>query len=177
MVEFDLVAALVAGVVATVVMSAMMAMAASAGMTDMPTMPLISGAMVTGDRSAANRIGSVMHYLVMGTVAFGIAYGLLFTAFDDDSWWIGALIGLAHGLVVGLVFMPMMPMLHPRMSRGVVAGPPPGRATVATDQRGEVQITAPGVLGKNWGGMTPLGMVMGHVVYGLVLALVYSWIA
>ncbi len=74
MVEFDLVAALVAGVVATVVMSAMMAMAASAGMTDMPTMPLISGAMVTGDRSAANRIGSVMHYLVMGTVAFGIAY-------------------------------------------------------------------------------------------------------
>jgi hypothetical protein len=33
------------------------------------------------------------------------------------------------------------------------------------------------VLGKNWGAMTPAGLVMGHAVYGLVAALVYSWIA
>lgn len=176
MVKFDLVAALAGGVVATVVMSAMMSMAASAGMTGMPAMPLISGAMVTGDRSAATRIGSVMHYLMLGTMVFGVTYGLLFAAFDNDSWWVGALIGLAHGLVVGVVFMPMMPMVHPRMSREVVGGPAE-RAAVAIDQRGDVQPAAPGVLGKNWGGMTPVGMLMGHVVHGLVLVLVYGLVA
>lgn len=43
MVEFDLFAALVAGAVATLVMSAMAARAARAARAEMPPMPLISG--------------------------------------------------------------------------------------------------------------------------------------
>ncbi|MDZ7678249.1 MAG: hypothetical protein U5K29_06835 [Acidimicrobiales bacterium] len=31
-----------------------------------------------------------------------------------------------------------------------------------------------GLLGKNWGAMTPVGFIMGHALYGLVLALVYD---
>lgn len=169
MVEFDLVAALVGGLVATVVMTGMMTMAASMGVTDMPSMPLISGSMVTGERAAATRIGAVVHYLVMGTIVFGIAYGLLFTTFDNDSWWIGALSGLVHGAIVGVVFMPMMPLMHPRMRRELV--------DAGASANGEVEIVAPGLLGKNWGVMTPVGMLMGHAVYGLVLALVYGWVA
>lgn len=37
-----------------------------------------------------------------------------------------------------------------------------------------VQLAAPGVMGSAWGGMTPVGLLMGHVVYGLVVALVYQ---
>ncbi|MBW3669185.1 MAG: hypothetical protein KY443_08230 [Actinobacteria bacterium] len=50
-------------------------------------------------------------------------------------------------------------------------------ATVAADDRGELRLSAPGVLGKDWGGMTPVGMLMGHAAYGSVLALVYGWVA
>ncbi|MGE0795352.1 MAG: hypothetical protein AB7I38_17865 [Dehalococcoidia bacterium] len=178
MVEFDLFAALVAGAAATAVMSAMMTMAASAGMTDMPSMPLVTGSMIAGSRGMAMRIGSAMHYLMMGTIVFGLAYAALFTAFDDDSWWVGALFGLAHGVILGVVFMPMMPAVHPRMRHELVGvAVPGGRGTVAVDEAGEVQLAAPGVLGMRWGGMTPVGMLMGHVVYGLVAALVYGAVA
>ncbi len=178
MVEFDLFAALAGGLVATLVMTAMMQMATRAGMTDMPPMPLVLGSMMSGDRKTATRIGGMLHFVMMGTVVFGIVYGSLFTAFDDDSWWVGLLIGVAHALVVGLMFMPMMPKMHPRMSERLVsAGARGDGSTVAVDDRGEVEVAAPGVLGKNWGAMTPVGFIMGHAVYGLVLALVYSAVA
>jgi hypothetical protein len=178
MVELDVVAALVAGFVATLVMTAMMSMAKAARMTDMPPMPLVMGSMVNGDRRPATVMGAMAHYLVMGTVVFGLAYGLVFAGLDDHSWWIGALVGMAHGLVVGLLFMPMMPAMYPRMTSQFVGVAAPGRgSTVGNDDRGEIELLAPGVLGRNWGGMTPAGLLMGHAVYGLVVSLVYGWIA
>lgn len=175
MVEFDLLAALVGGFVATLVMTAMMQMAARAGMTDMPPMPLVMGSMMSGDRKKATAVGGMLHFVVMGAVVFGIIYGSLFTAFDDDSWWVGVLIGLVHALIAGVMFMPMMPKMHPRMSvQPVGVGTRHDGGTVAIDERGEVEVAAPGVLGKNWGGMTPVGFLMGHAAYGLVLALVYA---
>jgi hypothetical protein len=178
MVEFDLAGALVGGFVASVVMTALMTMARQAGMTDMPPMPLVIGSMLSGHRAKAMSMGALAHFVVMGTVVFGIVYGLLFSAFDSDAWWVGTLIGVAHGLVVGVVFMPMMPAMHPRMSGElVVAGTSPAPGTVGPDDHGGLRIAAPGVLGRNWGGMTPVGLVGGHAVYGLVLALVYAWLA
>jgi hypothetical protein len=175
MVEFDLAGALVGGFVASVVMTALMTMARQAGMTDMPPMPLVIGSMLSGNRARAMSMGAIAHLVVMGTVVFGIVYGLLFSAFDSDAWWVGTLIGVAHGLIVGVVFMPMMPAMHPRMPGELVAaGTAPAPGTVATDDRGGLRIAAPGMLGRNWGGMTPVGLVMGHAVYGLVLALVYT---
>ncbi|MDZ7733142.1 MAG: hypothetical protein U5R31_08495 [Acidimicrobiia bacterium] len=159
-------------------MTAMMQMAVRARMTDMPPMPLVLGSMMSGDRKTATTIGSLLHFLMMGTVVFGIVYGSLFTAFDDDSWWVGLLIGVVHALIAGLMFMPMMPRMHPRMSvRLIGAGTPDDGRTVSVDDRGEVTVAAPGVLGRNWGAMTPAGFVMGHAVYGLVLALVYGAVA
>ncbi len=38
----------------------------------------------------------------------------------------------------------------------------------------DVQLAAPGFMGANWGGMTPARLVMGHVVYGVVRALLYN---
>jgi hypothetical protein len=175
MVEFDLVAALVGGFVGTVAMTAMMMASKKAGMSDMPPMPLVMGSMMTGDRKKAMAIGGMIHLIVMGTIVFGIAYGLLFDAFDNDAWWVGALIGAAHGVLVGAVFMPMMPFMHPRMSKEVVgSGARGGSETVVIDANGAVELAAPGFMGSGWGGMTPAGLVMGHVVYGFVLALLYN---
>ena len=111
----------------------------------------------------------------MGTVVFGSLYAALFVALGDASWWIGAVVGVAHGLVVGAMFMPMMPTMHPRMSRSAApARTGLDRATVTEQPDGEVRLAPPGFMGKDWGAMTPGGLVMGHAVYGVVAALVYS---
>ena len=36
------------------------------------------------------------------------------------------------------------------------------------------QLDPPGIMGVNYGKGTPLGLLMGHAVYGVVVALVYS---
>ena len=74
------------------------------------------------------------------------------------------MIGLTHGAAVGLVALPMMPAIHPRMSAAVVA----------TGHAGEVRLSAPGVFGSRWGAMTPVGLLAGQAVYGAVVALVYG---
>lgn len=164
---FEVVPALVAGLAATLVMSAMMRMAASAGMTRMPPMPLLMGSMMTGEPRQAQRLGAMLHYVVMGTVVFGLLYATLFTWFDSTSVLTGVAIGAVHGLVVGAMAMPMMPAMHPRMSASS-EGPP------ADTSSGIVSLSAPGFFASNWGSMTGVGIVAGHVVYGLIAALLYG---
>ncbi len=164
---FEIVPALVAGLGATLVMAAMMTMAASAGMTRMPPMPLVMGSMMTGEPRRALRLGAMIHYLVLGTIVFGLLYAALFTWFDSTSVLTGLAIGAVHGLVVGAVGMPMMPAMHPRMSASS-DGP------AADTSTGTVVLSAPGFFGSNWGSMTPVGLIAGHVVYGLIAALIYG---
>lgn len=166
--EFSLAGALVAGFIGTAVMSTMMKLSAKMGMTDMPPMELVTGSMLSGDPDRARQLGIMVHWLVMGTIVFGLGYAALFAVFGSSSWLLGLGIGVVHGLVVGVVFMPMMPAVHPRMSTEPTFG---GTVDVSA---GSVQLAAPGMLGSKWGGMTPVGLVMGHAVYGLVVALVYQ---
>lgn len=167
---FEIVPALVAGLAATVVMTALMTMAASTGMSKMPPMPMVMGSMMSGDPDRARRIGTLLHVGVMGTVVFGLVYAALFASFGSASLLTGVAIGGAHGLIVGAVGMPMMPVLHPRMEHRAGAAP-------LEISGGTVQLTAPGFFGINWGGMTPMGLVVGHIVYGIVAALVYGALA
>jgi Na+/melibiose symporter-like transporter len=166
--ELSIVGALLAGLLGTAVMSTMMKLSARAGMTDMPPMELVTGSMMTGDPSRAKQLGTIIHWIVMGTVVFGLGYAALFTALGSAGWLTGAAIGLVHGAGVGLVFMPMMPAMHPRMTRD------PSTSDRAALAGGRVQLAAPGSFGSNWGSMTPVGLLLGHVVYGLVVALVYQ---
>lgn len=167
--EYSILGALVGGLVATIVMSAMMKTASAMGMTRMPPMHQITGAMFSGDESVANKIGIVVHYLMMGTVVFGLIYGAIIAAVGANVVLTAVVVGLVHGLVVGGMAMPMMPAMHPRM--GDVPITPEG-ATV-TQEQDELHLSSPGFFGARWGRMTPAGVIMGHVVYGLVLGLVY----
>jgi len=166
----EVVPALVAGLVGTVVMSAMMRMARSAGMTEMPPMHIVTGSMMSGDPMVAARTGIVIHYGLMGTVAFGLGYAAHFAAFGTASAGTGALLGFVHGAGLGLVVLPMMSTVHPRMTASR------GAAALTVDGDG-ISLTAPGLLGSRWGTMTPVGIVAGHVVYGVVVALVYTWLS
>lgn len=78
--EFSLLGALVGGLVATIVMSAMMKVASSMGLIQMPPMHQISGTMFSGDKDVASKIGFAVHYVVMGTVVFGLIYAGIIAA-------------------------------------------------------------------------------------------------
>lgn len=161
--EFEFLPAIVAGFAGGAVMSLMMGMAKAAGMTEMD-MALIEGAMFTGDPDKAKAIGMFVHLVMMSAIVVGSIYALLFAAFgvaSGNAWWVGALIGVVHGIVAGVGFA-MIPAMHPRM------GTSPQPATSG------VHLPPPGVFGKNMGAMTPAGVLMAHVLYGLVVGLVYG---
>ncbi len=118
--------------------------ATAVGMTNMPSMTLIQGTRLTDDVSTANRIGFVTHVVMMGTVMFGIGYAALFTVLGDAGVLTGA----------------------PATTR------PEGDVLTITD--GQATLVEPGIFAKNYGAMTPVGLVMGHVVFGVAVALVYT---
>lgn len=173
--EFYLGAALVAGFAGNVALSLLTAVAKAVGLTRMPPMPMILGSMMVARRKLIRPIGLLIHYVVLGAVVFGLIYGALFTAFDSAAWWVGALIGLVHGVLVAAVVIPMMPAVHPRMRRQAsvarTRGAPP--QPVVQHPNGTVDLAAPGLLSRGYGAMTPVGIVVAHVAYGVVAAIVY----
>ena len=132
--EFELLPALIAGFVGTVVMTLGMTIGKSIGMTTMD-IALISGGMMSGDERKARRAGMFIHFVVMGSAVFGSVYALLFQALDSAGWLAGLGIGLAHGAVVGMMAMPMMVTVHPRM-QPVAEG---------------FRLDPPGIMGVNYG--------------------------
>lgn len=167
--EFNILAGLLAGFIGTIAMTAMMKGATAAGMTNMPGMPLIQGAMATDDPDKAKKIGMVMHVIVMGTIVFGIAYAAIFSVLGTAGWLTGLVVGLVHGVVAGL-FMKMMGGTHPKME---AVSNFTGDTTWTHDATG-IHIAEPGLFGKNYGSMTPMGLLMGHAVFGIVVGLVYT---
>jgi hypothetical protein len=155
-VEFAVWPALLAGLAGTAAMTAVMVMGRAAGMTEMDIM-LIAGGMMTGDRRRARLMGAMIH-LVMGTVVFGLLYAALFAGIDSAGALTGLVIGFVHGLVVGALAMPMMGAVHPRMRAG----------------REGFALPAPGIMGTGYGRGTPAGILIAHLVYGLVVVLVYN---
>jgi hypothetical protein len=95
--EFGIWQAFVAGFAATVAMTAMISMAQAGGMTRMPPFEYITGSMMSEDPRTARLIGLMVHYIVMGTVVFGLIYAGLFTVFGSASWLLGLIIGIVHG--------------------------------------------------------------------------------
>jgi hypothetical protein len=170
--HFDLVAALVAGLVATMAMTVVMGFAKSRGLTRMPSFELVTGSVISSDLEQARKAGLLIHYGVMGTLVFGIGYGAVFSMLDSATWLDGLIVGLVHGFVVGMAFLPAMPALHPRVEPALA-----GAGGVVIRARDGVHLKPPGVLGKDWGDGTPAGVVAGHVVYGIVAALVYGLLA
>lgn len=167
--EFNILAGLVAGFIGTIAMTALMRASTSAGMTNMPPMPLIQGAMATDDPEKAKKVGMVMHVILTGTIVFGIAYAAIFSALGSAGWLTGLVVGLVHGVVAGL-FMKMMGSTHPKME---AVSNFAGDTTWTHDANG-IHIAEPGLFGKNYRAMTPVGLLIGHAMFGVVVGLVYK---
>jgi hypothetical protein len=177
MMDFEFWPAFVAGVLGGATMSALTAMIRAANKTGM-NIELIEGTMVTGKKQAATGLGVMMHLVVMSGLVIGSIYAWLFALIDPvpaNLWWIGALLGVVHGVLGGMA-MAIVPAMHPRMAREPALAGGPATDPVASEEP-QLRLRPPGLFGRNYGAMTPAGFIMTHIAYGLVVGLDYWWLA
>ncbi len=150
---------LLSGFAGTVVLTGLMAASQGYRLTRM-NLPFMLGTMFTPDRQRARLIGFGVH-MINGWL-FATVYAAAFESLRRKTWWLGATIGVAHGLFVLLAGMPALPALHPRMA-SEQQGPTPTR-----------QLQPPGFLALNYGRRTPLSVVLAHIAYGAILGWLYQ---
>lgn len=145
----SIIGAIVAGIVGTAVFTMVMVMAPRMGMPKMDIVGML-GSMFNKDGNRS--LGMIIH-LMMGVV-FTLIYAGVWSAGIGSATLVGGLIfGAIHWLVVGMG-MGMIPSMHAGIKAGTVG--------------------APGLYMTNNGGMMGfMGGLIGHLVFGLVVALVY----
>lgn len=142
------------GLIATVAMTTILSGSQQLGFSRL-SLPFLMGTYVTGNRDRAVFLGFVLYTL--GGWAFAVGYFLVFASLGFASWWLGALLGALHGLVLLVVVLPVLPHIHPRMA-SEYAGPSEHR-----------RLEPPGFMGLNYGRRTPMVTLFGQTVYGLIL--------
>jgi len=147
------------GVVATTALTAVMIAAQMAGLTRLD-LPLVLGTVVTADPDRA-RVAGFFIYLAVG-MGFALGYAAMFDLVHSATSWFGALLGLLHMAVALMVLLPLLPGVHPRMASHR-AGP----ASTAV-------LEPPGLLALNYGAQTPAVAIVAHLVYGIVLSLLFQ---
>ncbi len=145
----SILSAVIAGLVGTVVFTMIMVMAPKMGMPKMDIVGLL-GSMFGGENRA---LGMIIH-LLMGAI-FAIIYVYLWgVGIGTLSLLGGVIFGAIHWLVVGLM-MAGMPMMHAGIKSGAVE--------------------APGIyMTKSGGAMGFMGGLIGHIIFGAVVALTYA---
>lgn len=147
------------GLVATAALTAVMITAQLAGLTRLD-IPLMLGTLFTEDPDRARVIGFFVH-LGVGQ-CFALGYAAMFALIDGASWWLGGLLGLLHAMVALCLLVPLLVGVHPHMA-SERAGP----SSTAT-------LEPPGLFGLNYGIQTPLVALVAHLVYGVVLGLLFA---
>lgn len=149
---------LLSGFVATLGLTTLLSASQGLGFTRM-NMPYLIGTFFTAQREKAKIYGFAVH-LINGWL-FSILYVLIFEARHLATWWFGALLGLAHALMVLTVGMSLMPGLHPRMA-SEQHGPDANR-----------QLEPPGFMALNYGLRTPVSVFLAHAVFGAIMGSLY----
>ncbi len=149
---------LLAGFIATLVLTTLTRAASELGLTRMD-IPFLLGTAVTENRRKAKGIGYVFHF-VLG-IAFAMLYAALFTVLQRPSWWLGALLGVLHALFTATVLLNvLLPIVHPRI----------GTPDTAADEISLLE--PPGFLMLNYGRNTFLVTLVAHVAYGAIIGLI-----
>lgn len=152
---FELGPAVLAGFVGGVTMIVARLGLRAAGMPLRMDVTRIWGTLV-GVRGRAERpVGVVIHVAV--SIAVAMVYAAGFDLADSTNMMVlwGLLAALLHWLIAGLM-MSVLPVAHPEI---------PGERF------------APGAFVKNFGKADVIGLFTGHLTYGVVVAIVYTWCA
>lgn len=150
--EIDWAGAIVWGVVATAVFTLFSMLGGAMGMTRMDLLDLLGSGLARPGTGSSRALGAVIHHMNGALLAIAWAYGVALV--DLPANWATGLIWGGILTVLALWMMSAVGSVHPAIRRG--------------DQEN------PGIAATNFGAMTPLGSLMGHLVYGLVLGLTYD---
>jgi uncharacterized membrane protein YagU involved in acid resistance len=123
------------------------------------SLPFILGTLVTENRTWANVWGFGLHFV--NGIGFALGYGLFFEVLGRSDWWLGAIAGALHATFVLAVVIPVIPDIHHRMA-SEDEGPDP-----------TPMLQPPGWFATNYGPQTPIGTLIGHVLYGATIAFFY----
>ena len=121
---------------------------------------LLLGTMVTPDRDWAKFIGFLIHFFNGWWIA--LLYMLFFHAFGIATWWLGALMGIAH---TAFILIAVFPSLNRGDTRMESDGSGPRQSCL---------LEPPGFLALNYGYRTPLAVLIAHIAYGMVLGAFYT---
>jgi len=146
----DMTAAIISGIVATLVFDIWALFARAIGITSMKVENAL-GSIFTEGRGMTS-LGLIIHFV------FGMGIALLYAAiFEQTSISngpiAGVVIGFLHGIIIGVIVMPMMGILHPAMRAG--------------------KVEIPGFFAINKGSASPIYIVIGHLIFGAVIGTIY----
>jgi hypothetical protein len=144
--------AIVWGVVATLAFTVVSMMGKAMGITRMDLLDVLGSAVAGPGSSRAKIIGLGMHLTNGAVLALAWVYGAVL--FGLPANWLTALAWSVVLTALALVMMSTIGAVHPAMRQGEQADPGPAAT--------------------NFGRMTPVGSLAGHLVYGLVLGLTYA---
>ncbi len=150
--EIDWLAAAVWGIVATVAFSVLGVMGTATGMTRMDIFNTLGSWVAPAGSATARAIGVVMHHTNGALLAIAWAYGVALVDLPAN-WWTALLWG---GVLTALTWLMMSTIgaVHPAIRRG--------------------DLEDPGFMMLALGPLTPIGSLMGHLAYGLVLGIAYD---
>ena len=151
---------LIAGALATIVLTTTIRGASELGFTRMD-LAFLLGTVFTDDRQRAKALGYACHFVI--GLAFAFAYLAVFAVVGTSSWWLGALGGAIHALFASTVLVNvLLPLVHPRMG------------TPYTAANEIALIEPPGFLMLNYGRSTFVVNLIAHVAYGAILGAIIA---
>lgn len=146
------------GLVGTVAMTTILQASQGLGLSRL-SLSFLAGSFVTDNRNLANLFGYIFY--ILGGWLFAMGYALVFISLGLATWWLGALLGVLHGLFLLSAFLPLLPHFHPRMA-SEYDGPTATR-----------RLEPPGFMGLNYGRRTPLTTLLAQAVYGAIMGTFY----
>lgn len=142
------------GLVATTAMTTILEASQGFGLSRL-SLPFLIGTVFTGDRHHAMVAGFVFY--IIGGWIFALLYFLFFASIHRATWWLGAALGVLHGIFLLVCALPLLAHAHPRM------------ASEHDGPRRTFMLEPPGFLGLNYGYRTPLTTLLAQAVYGATL--------
>lgn len=149
---------LIWGLIASAIMATLLEGAQLLGYSRM-SLPLLFGAAFTSDRRWAIGLGYLL--FVLGGWLFALLYAYILYTIGWRTLGLGALgggvIGFVHGLFLLVVFLPLLPYVHPRL------------ASDYDGDAGLAKMEPPGPMGLNYGFATPAITLAAMILYGLII--------
>ncbi len=155
--SFDAGSALFAGVLGGLAFLVVVTMGRAIGMTRMNFLEVL-GTMLVPNAKGGTVYGLGLMAHLMASAAFGLVHAGLLHALDVTSVGQAAawdlVIGTVHGGIVLMALPMILSVMHPLVRKQAME--------------------APGVALTGFGRATPVGSLMAHVVFGLVVGAVYA---